>query len=85
MEKIKTLNSYSISTHIRTYFFATEAETGSYFKGTTLIARYRGSSLQGALCRPFRVLKKMFCPIICSGKVFMDLIIVEENQTLTPK
>ena len=65
---------YSKSSRIRTYFFESQAEIGSYFKGTKIISRYRGSYLKGASCSSLESLTKMFSPIICVGSILVDLI-----------
>ena len=59
---------YSKYLYIRTYFLDSQAETGSYFKGTKTnnIRVYRGSFLKGDLCRPFQSLKKDFQPYCLS-------------------
>ena len=66
---------YSKFPHIRTYFFDSQAEIGSYFKVLILISRYRGSYSKGASYEsPLESLTKMCSSIICVGSVLMDLI-----------
>ena len=65
---------YSKSPRIGTYFFESQAEIGSYFKGTKTNFKVRGSYLKDVSCSPLESLTKMLSPIICFESVFMDLI-----------
>ena len=65
---------YSISLHIRSYFFESQAAVSSYFKGTKTNFKVYRLLFEGASGRPFQSLSKMFGPIICFGSVNMDLI-----------
>ena len=65
---------YSKSPRIRTYFFESQDEIGSYFKGTKINLKVRGSYLKGISCSPLDSLTKVFSPIIGFASVLMDLI-----------
>ena len=64
----------SKSPRIRTYFFESQAEIGSIFKGTKTKFKVQRFLLKGASRSPLKSLTKMFSPIICFGSVPMKLI-----------
>ena len=65
---------YSKSPRIRTYFFESQAEIGSCFKGTKTNFKVQRFLFEGCLMQSLDRFTKMLSPIICLESILMDLL-----------